>query len=347
VTRQADVIVVGGGAHGSAAAYWLARKGRRVVLLERFAQGHQRGSSHGGSRIFRLAYPDPAMVRQCQESMRLWREVEEDTGATLLDTTGSVDHGAPYGVQAIADAFMSVGVAHEWLEPEAAAERWPGMRFEGRVLVQPDGGRCNADAAVRALAGGAGQAGAEVFYEQGVHQLAVEHDSVVASTDFDDYAAPVAVVAAGAWTTALLADLVPLPPLKVTQEQVFHFFPKDPTVPWPSFIHHLSPYRYGLETPDEGVKVAEHHTGAVVDPDDRDFEIDAAGEERVVRYVEDWFPGLDPYPVTATTCLYTTTPDERFVVERHGPIVVVSACSGHGFKFSPLIGRMAADLATS
>jgi sarcosine oxidase len=133
----------------------------------------------------------------------------------------------------------------------------------------------------------------------------------------------------------------------VTQEQIFHFAPTDTATPWPSFIHHRSPYVYGLETPGEGIKVAEHHTGAEVDPDARDFAIDGAGARRVEEYVRTWLPGLDHAPVSSTTCLYTTTPTEDFHVTREGPVVVVSACSGHGFKFTPLIGRMAAELATA
>jgi sarcosine oxidase len=345
LTRRADVVVIGAGAMGSATAWWLARRGRHVVVLERFEHLHQRGSSHGGSRIFRFAYPDVEWVRMAQAALPLWREVEAATGATLLDTTGGIDHGAAFAVGAVGDALAAAGASHDWLEPEAATERWPGMRFDGRVLFQPDAGRCRADDTVRALALGAGQAGAEVYYEQGVEELSVDGDEAVVRTGFDEYRAPVAVVAAGPWTAALLRDLVPLPPLTVTKEQVFHFLATNDETQWPSYIHHQTPYRYGLETPDEGVKVAEHHGGRVVDPDQRDFEIDVEGEAAVVRYVEQWLPGLDPMPVTAATCLYTTTPDERFVVERHGPLVVVSACSGHGFKFTPLIGRMAADLA--
>jgi sarcosine oxidase len=155
----------------------------------------------------------------------------------------------------------------------------------------------------------------------------------------------VAVVAAGAWTSPLVGDLVELPPLTVTEEQTFHFLPKDDHAAWPSYIHHLDPVRYGLETPGEGIKVAEHHAGAVVDPDDRTYDVSPEAESRVNYYVEHWLPGLDPYPVTAATCLYTSTPDQEFFIERHGPLVVVSACSGHGFKFTPLVGRMAADLA--
>ncbi len=110
----------------------------------------------------------------------------------------------------------------------------------------------------------------------------------------------------------------------------------------------MRPPHYGLLGP-EGVKVAEHHTGHETspDPNERSFEIDEAGRQRVEAYVNEWFPGLLPVPVDAETCLYTTTPDERFLLERHGRVVVGSACSGHGFKFAPLIGKKLAELATA
>jgi len=309
---------------GSATAWWLARRGSRVVVYDQFEPLHTRGSSHGGSRIFRLAYPDRRYVAMARDALALWRELEEDAGEPLLDTTGSVDHGDPASVARLAEALDGDA---EWLTGEAARERWPGMRFDGPVLLQPDGGRCRADATVAALHRRAADLGAEFRFNTRV-------DSVAALT------ADVVVVTAGAWVNRL----VDAGPVTVTQEQPFHF---RPTVAagWPSFIHHRAPFIYGLETPGEGVKVAEHHTGAVVDADTRSFEIDREGRARVVDYVSEWLPGLDPEPVSETTCLYTTTPDEGFLLERRGNIVIGSACSGHGFKFTPLIGRTLAGLA--
>jgi sarcosine oxidase len=347
MTRRADVIVIGAGAMGSAAAWWLARRGRNVVVLEQFEQGHQRGSSHGGSRIFRLAYDDVTWVRRCQEALPLWHEAMEELHAPMLEITGGIDHGNEASVRAVADALAAAGAPFEWLAPEAASERWPGMRFDTPVLYQPDAGRCRADITLQAFAQGAGNAGAEVYFEQAVDELTVHDDAVVVQTDYDEYSAPVAVVAAGAWVPSLVGELVQLPPLTITEEQTFHYLPKpDDRTAWPSYIHHLDVVRYGLETPDEGIKVAEHHTGAVLtDPDERAYDTSPEAESRVNYYVEHWLPGLDPYAITAATCLYTSTPDHEFFVERHGPLVVVSACSGHGFKFTPLIGRQAADLA--
>jgi sarcosine oxidase len=349
VTRvsEVDVVVVGAGAMGSAAAWWLAREGRSVALLERFEARHVRGSSHGPSRIFRLVYGDPFYVGLALRALPLWRELEDDAGEPLLTTTGGVDHGPSKSVGLAVEALRSAGAAYETLSPEEASERWPAMHFGEAVLFQPDAGRCHADATVRALQRRAAELGADIHFEAGAVTVeALRTTGVVARTESgDEYRAPVGVVACGPWASAALDGLLTLPCLTVTREQIFYFTPGDSDVVWPSFIHHRTPFVYGLDTPGRGVKVAEHHTGAVTDPDSRSFEVDPEGEARVRRYVEEWFPGLDPEPAGAETCLYTTTPTEDFVVDRVGPVVVAAGFSGHGFKFVPLIGRLLADVA--
>ena len=316
---------------GSSCTWWLARRGVDVTLYEQFEPGHARGSSHGRSRIFRFAYPDPRWVRLAMDALPLWRELEEDAGEQLFQVTGGLDHGDPAKVAAVADALRSQGAAVELLAAEEAGRRWPGMRFEGDVLFQPDAGRIDADATVAALQRRAAELGADIRHGARVDDItALEADVVV--------------VTSGAW----ISKLVALPrAVKVTQEQVLHFAPAETSMEWPSFIHYRDPFVYGLETPGDGVKVAEHHTGPEVDPDHRSFAIDADGRRRVVEYVERWLPGLvATQPVSEATCLYTSTADEEFVVERRGDVVIGSPCSGHGFKFVPLVGRMLADLAS-
>jgi sarcosine oxidase len=229
------------------------------------------------------------------------------------------------------------------LDPRMAARRWPGLRFDGDVCFQPDGGRVESAAALAAFLDRAARHGAEVLPNTPVRGLEPSGDRARVITDAETYDAPVAVVAAGAWTSSLLEPHVALPPLVVTQESAFHFAPRE-LDPWPSFIHHGDVVCYGLEAPGEGVKVAEHHAGRVVTAGERDFVVDAGSRARVVDFVTRFLPGLDPVPVSEVTCLYTSTPDESFVLERTGQIVAVSACSGHGFKFAPEIGRRAADL---
>lgn len=334
--NRADVVVVGAGAHGSATAWHLARRGRSVALLERFGAGHRLGSSHGGSRIFRLAYPDPGHARMAIVARDGWRELEDDCGERLLEVTGGIDHG---DVQEVVDATTACGIPFEELRPAEASERWPAMRFDRRVVFQPDAGRCRADAAVAALQRRAADHGADVRFDCPVEALLPVRDEMEVRTAHGSWRARRVVVAAGAWTPRF----VPLPPTTVTEERVLHFAGPDDL---PSFIHWGPVSRYGLVTPGEGVKVAEHHAGPVVDPDERGFGVPREVRARVAAYVSEWLPGLRPEPVSETTCLYTSTPDHGFVLERRGAVVTVSCCSGHGFKFTPEIGRRAADLAT-
>ena len=340
-----EVVIVGAGVMGAAAAWQIARRGDRVTVVEQFEDGHDRGSSHGASRIFRLGYPDPFWVRLGCEALEVWHELEQEAGLGLIVSTGSVDHGDAAQVTEVLAAMDAEGVPVELLTPAVAQERWPGMRFEGSVVFQPGGGRIAAGAARLAMIEQAQRNGAKFVWDQAVK--AVEPDGEGARVVLDDLAldVDVVVVAAGAWCAGLLQDLAPIPPLRVTQESVFHFLPAETPSWWPSFIHHEGGMTiYGLETPGEGVKLAEHHTGPQVDADTRDGMVDPGSRERIVQFVEQWMPGLVPVPATETTCLYTTTPTEDFVLDRVGPVVVASPCSGHGFKFAPLVGRMIADV---
>jgi sarcosine oxidase len=343
-----DVIVIGAGAMGSSAAWWLARRGASVLLLEQFDQGHRRGSSHGGSRIYRFAYTEPDYVRLAMDALPLWRELEADAAEPLLDTTGGVDMGNERALDLVVDALAANGAAFERLSAAAATERFPGMRFDTPVVFQPQAGRCRADATVAALQRRAAAHGADVRFNAGRARLTATASGVSVAFGDELAEAPVAVVAAGAWAAETLAGTgITLPPLHVTQEQIQHFPDRVAGREWPSFIDHSRGVRmgvYGLRTPGEGVKVARHLGGAPVTADTRTFELDPAGLEAMTRYVEAWMPGLVPTPVHPATCLYTTTPSEDFIIDRAGPVVVASPCSGHGFKFTPIIGRMVADI---
>ncbi len=342
--QRVDAIVVGGGIMGSATAWWLARRGRDVTLLEQFGPAHTLGSSHGGSRIYRLAYPDPLYIDLARAAREEWRELEAETGAELLVKTGSLDHGDPVAVRSIESALNTRHVRHEMLEPDAAARRWPGMRFDGPVLHQPDGGRVVADRAWQAFTERFEELDGTLRWNTPARAIELVGDRARVVTDDETYDAAVVVVAAGGWIEPLLAAQVSLPELVVTQESAFHFAPRESTT-WPSFIHHGPIAQYGLETPGEGVKVAEHHSGPRVRAATRDGVVDAVARRRVTEFVESWLPGLVPEPVSEVTCLYTNTATEDFVLDRVGPIVVVSPCSGHGFKFAPAIGRMVSNLA--
>jgi len=270
----------------------------------------------------------------------------------LLVTTGGIDHGPEPRLRPIAAALESCGASAEWMTPSAASARWPGLRFDEHVLFQRDAGCCLADATVHALHERARAHGAELrFGLPATCRVIGGHVEVRAGEE--TYTAGVAIIAAGSWAPRLVPEpgRKGLPSMRVTQEQVFHFRPRPvpagAEVVWPAFIHHRAPWRYGLLTPGEGVKVAEHLAGPETDPDHRSFSVDPAARRRVREYVGEWLPGVEPDPVSETTCLYTTTPTEDFVVDRvpGAPLVVAAGFSGHGFKFTPLIGQMLADLA--
>jgi monomeric sarcosine oxidase len=346
-----DVAVIGAGLMGSATAYALARRGRSVMLFEQFDFGHSQGSSHGSARIYRRAYPDLFYARLTGRANELWRELELASGRTLLNPVGGLDHGAAREPERIAATLAELGVAHSLLTGAEAAERWPGMRFDGPVVFHPDAGAVDAASAVESFLDVGARNGAVVRPRTPVLGIVAEGEGVRLTGEFGEVTAGVAVVAAGAWLEPLLGTAVKLPELKVSQQQVFHFPRRDLGLEWPVTIHvdplnvyHLPGGRDGGQL--GGRKLAEHDGGHPVTAADRDGVVDPAARARAVAYVEEWLPGLVPEPFNETTCLYTTTPSEDFLLDRVGPLVVCSPCSGHGAKFAPLVGELTADLAT-
>jgi monomeric sarcosine oxidase len=328
----ADVAVVGAGIMGSATAYALARDGHDVVLYEQFEVGHKRGSSHGRSRIVRLAYPDVEFVELAKESFTGWRELEREAEVALLELSGLlelVDDPA----QGSSAALDAAGAEYELLDPVAARERWPvGVPDGWSALFQPEAGIIRADLAQRAFVDRAVARGVQLR----------EHTRVESVDDVD---AAAVVVTAGPWVTRFFPDL----PVKVTRETVAYF--RREGAPLPSVVQ-LDPETrghalYSLHDPVHGLKAGAHHAGAAANPDE-DGNPDPALVERVVKWVSRTYPDADPKPVAAETCIYTTTADEGFILERRGRVVIGSPCSGHGFKFAPAVGarlaRMVADI---
>jgi sarcosine oxidase len=348
-TERADVVIIGAGLARSAAAWALASRGRSVTVLEAFQPGHRRGSSHGSARIFRRAYPDPLYVRLTGQAQQRWRQLSDEAGQELVLTTGAVDYG-PARPGKMYDILTALKVPAELIPAAAAAERWPGMSFgHDPVMFHPDGGVLDAERAMAAMRAIAAARGARIHY--GTQVLRVEPDQAGAAVHTADgsWRAPVVIVAAGAWLEPLLGGLVKLPSLVVTQQQAFHFTPVW-TGPWPTFIYHDEVAFYGLPAGRDGqvpgaVKVGEHGNGTVTTGDGRDGVVNPAARDRVRAFTASRLGGLDPAPVGEVTCLYTATASEDFILDRQGPFVICSPCSGHGAKFAPLVGEIAADLA--
>jgi sarcosine oxidase len=336
------VVVIGAGVMGAATARALARAGHDVTVFEQFAFGHARGSSHGESRVFRFSYPDPMYVAMAMEALPLWRELEEEAGEELLRTTGGLDRG-----KALDDhvaALEACGAECEVLEPREVTARFPWLDpGEGPALFQADGGVIAAERAVHAFLRSACAHGATLRDETKV--LAVEPGpaGVSVRTGGATVVADVAVVTAGAWAKPLVAPLGIELPTRPTRETVAYFDFDEPRLT--TVVEWGDPAIYSLPSGPGLVKVGEHIAGPATDPDE-----EGRANDDSVRKLSDWvarrLPGAEAMPRYAETCIYTNTPDESFVLERHGDVVIGSPCSGHGFKFAPLIGKRLAGLAS-
>jgi len=320
------VAVIGAGVMGLATGWALRGRGHDVVVYEQFAVGNPHGSSHGRSRIFRLAYAEPEYVRLAQEAFELWRELEVETGETLLELNGLVEVVRSLE-ESTAETLEACGVAWERLDREEAERRYPiHVPEESFVVVQPEAGITRADLALKAFAQG----------------LDVREDTRVRPDQVD---ADAVVVTAGSWANELLDE--PLD-VKTTRETLCYFRPDTGGRPVPSVVsfkpddhtHDM----YSLADPKYGLKVGAHHAGPEADPN-----VPGEPEPDLIERITTWARGTyllaDPDPVAAETCMYTSTPDQTFILERRGRIVVGSACSGHGFKFAPAIGERLATLA--
>jgi sarcosine oxidase len=314
------VAVIGAGVMGCAATWALRERGAEVEVYEQFELDNTRGSSHGCSRIFRVAYPDAYWIRLAQEAYAGWRDLERSSGEELLGLYGLVEL-AP-------DASLTSARALD----ECRVEYLLPTEVEGIVI--PDGwtalhvadaGIVFADRARRAFLDGV-----DVRTNTRIESL-------------DDVDADVIVVTAGAWIGRLVDGL----DLRVTRETVAYFRHEGP--PLPSVVdigagggHEM----YALHDPAHGLKAGAHHAGAEADPDEVGSP-DSAIVARISAWVAERFPGVDPEPAETGTCVYTTTLDHTFVLDRRGRVVVGSACSGHGFKFAPVVGRRLAALAVA
>ena len=312
---------------GLATGRALRCRGHDVVVYEQFGPGHKRGSSHGRSRIFRLAYAEEEYVRLAQEALVLWRELEAETGETLLELNGLLEIVRTIE-ESTAQTLDACGVEWHRLEREEAERRYPiRVPDESFAVLQPEAGIVRADRALAAFA-----RDLDVRYGTHVHP--------------DELDADVVVVTAGSWVNELLGD--PLP-VKVTRETLCYFRTEEGG-PVPSVVS-FKPDRhthdmYSLADPVHGLKVGAHHSGPETDPNQT-----GEPEPRLIEQIAAWarltYRLADPEPIGPETCLYTTTPDETFILERRGRVVIGSACSGHGFKFAPAIGERLADLASS
>jgi sarcosine oxidase len=353
-----DAIVLGAGGVGSAAMHQLARRGLRVLGIDRFAPPHERGSSHGQTRIIRQAYFEhPDYVPLLLESYRLWAELEQHAGRQLLLITGLVEIGSADGivVPGVLEAARLHGLAVETLMPAAARERWPALYVPDDMVAvfEPTAGALLVEQCVRAHLVAAQEAGADLRVGVEVLGWSFDGDSATVETTAGRFSAARLVVTAGAWASRLLADL----DLKLeVRNKVMLWYPEnDPSTRadagFPCFLYELPQgVFYGMPSIDgSGVKVAEHSGGeAVDDPLRVNRSLSDRDRERVEAFLRKHLPTVLPAHRDHAICLYTMSPDEHFIVDRHPQhpqVVFAAGLSGHGFKFAPVLGTALADIA--
>jgi len=355
-----DAIVLGLGAMGSAALYHLARRKWRTLGLERFQIPHEMGSAHGVTRIIRLAYYEhPSYVPLLIRAYELWRELERVANEKLLHITGSIDAGPEHGrlFEGARLAAAQHGLPHEILTARELRRRFPAFHLpaEAMALYQPEGGFLLPERSIPAHARAAAACGATIHTGERVVRWEPAGGGVRVVTDVAEYRAERLVIAAGAWVGGILPMLEKL---AVPERQVVAWFePRTPRLFQPD---HFPVFNLAVEEgryygfPEFGVpgfKVGRyHHRSQTADPDRMDRQCHAEDETVLREFVEKYFPEGAGKALLMSTCLFTNTPDEHFILDLHPQwpqVVVCSPCSGHGFKFSAVIGEIAADLAVA
>ncbi|HEY7132435.1 MAG TPA: N-methyl-L-tryptophan oxidase [Candidatus Limnocylindrales bacterium] len=356
-----DAIVVGLGAHGSAAAAALARRGLRVLGLERFARGEAMGSSGGRSRMIRIAhYEDPWLVPFAVASWEAWLALEGEADARILTPTGGL-YGGPPGsalLEGSRAAASGHDLDHEILRADEIHARWPVLEppDETIAVFESRAGLLRADRANAAHLSVAERDGADLRFERRLvdWRPAPGGGFEVETADGEVVGGDHLVLATGPWISGFVPDL--RLPLTIEREAVAWFEPLVP-VDWlradrlPIWVLATPEHgaMYGVPYDDElGLKVSRHHQGVFVDPEEVDRAFGPADEARIRPFLASHLPGADGPVRTMHVCLYTNTPDSQFVIDRHPAapgIAFASACSGHGFKFAPVIGEILADLA--
>jgi monomeric sarcosine oxidase len=356
--HQYDAIVLGAGGVGSAALFELARRGLRVVGVDRFSPPHDRGSTHGQTRVIRQAYfehPDyvPLLLDACKD----WRELEARTGRTLYYPVGLVEVGSTDG--AVVPGVLRAAALHqlpvERLSADDVVERWPGLRVPGdfEAVFEPGAGYLLVEDCVRAYLEAATAAGAELVTGAEVLEWNATQRAVHVRTSLGELQAERLIIAAGAWAGKLLAELKL--ELHVRRKSLFWYEPirgdHVAASRMPVFLYELpGGVYYGFPMIDpRGVKVAEHSGGHEVDdPLSVDRTIDMDEQQRVSDFIGIYLPEVSQRLTDHSVCLYTMSPDEHFIIDRHplyDNVVFAAGLSGHGFKFVPVLGRALADLA--
>jgi sarcosine oxidase len=350
-----EVVVIGTGAMGSAAAYHLAKRGQRVLGLDRFHPPHEFGSSHGRTRIIREAYFEHASyVPLVQRAYELWAELERESGRKLLRQTGGLMIGPPDGAL-FSGAKRSAEqhkLEHRILSSTELHHEFPSFETPNDFVAvwEPRAGILFPELAIQTHLELAAKNGAEFRFDEPALEWEPSDDGVRVRTHAREITAGRLVLSAGAWMSSLVPELKL--PLVIERQVLLWFEPRaqqDTLSHIPVFICEPEPHRYFYGFPDigDGVKIGIHHQGATANPDKLEREVKRADVDAGRGLLERFLPGAAGSLESATVCMYTNTPDEHFILDQHPghpQIVVASPCSGHGFKFSPVVGEIAAGM---
>ncbi|HKD23760.1 MAG TPA: N-methyl-L-tryptophan oxidase [Rhizomicrobium sp.] len=364
--RNYDAIVIGLGAMGSAALYQLASRGARVLGIDRYAPPHEEGSSHGETRITRLAIGEgDHYTPLVKRSHAIWRALEKETGADLLTQCGELIISSAARKSSIhvegffqntVDAARAHGIAHELLDAAQIRARFPlfKVRDDESGYFEPEAGFVRPEACIAALLSAAEKRGAEIRRNEIVETFESSASGVTVTTDRGTYSADKIIVAAGAWLPRLLGG--DFTRLLTVYPQLLHWFAIDGDARayapdrFPVFIWELADWKYGVygfpSLDGKSIKVATEQyemtasPGAVEIPDQEAAAIHAGIVAPNIR-------GIAPRSLRSSVCLYTVTPDAGFIIDRlpgSERVIVASCCSGHGFKHSPAVGQILADM---
>ncbi len=360
MSNNYDCIVLGVGAMGSSTVYDLAAKrGQKVLGLEKFDIPHAEGSSHGVNRVIRLAYyEDPSYVPLMRRAYELWEEIEELAGEKLLYRIGSID-AAPAGHEVFEGSLESClvhDIPHEVLNHDQVNQRFPGYRMPPghMALLQQDGGFLLAERSIVAYVNASLAAGAEIHARESVLSWEPTGDGVLVHTGRAEYTAEKLVITAGAWTAGMVPSLAEL---AVPERQVLAWLqPEDPMLFTPANFHDFTAYfdegrYYGFPVFGiPGFKIGKyHHLEEVADPDHMGKGVTREDEEILRSATAKYFPKANGNVMTMATCMFTNSPDEHFIIgvlPNHPQVSVAAGFSGHGFKFASVVGEIMGDLAT-
>lgn len=354
MSRTFDVLVVGLGAAGSSALYHLSKTGKKVGGIDQFRPPHTHGSSHGQSRIIRQAYhEDPRYVPFIKRAYALWEEIEKNSGKQLFLKTGGLMLGNP-AAGVIKGAKLSArmhDIPYAYLSNREISTRFPALKPSTDTVgvLEKNAGILFPEDCIKAHLAAAAANGAEIFTDEKVITIHPHPDAVEVKTNQGQYLANKVIIATGAWISAFIPDLnLPL----TVERQVLYWFktdePKFRVDNLPVYIWEYAPGKmfYGFPDLGDGMKVAHHHAGELTSPSALNCTISPEEIRSMKKVVSDYL-NLNVVFNYGTVCMYTNTPDERFIIDyhpQHKNIIIASPCSGHGFKFASVTGRLLSQL---